>query len=279
MHRSFFVLLGAAALALSTTGEPAVARQAAPPAASVQVQTPQQFFGFRIGTDGELARYPKILDYFQHLAKTTQRLKYQELGKTTMGNPYVLATISAPENLAKLEKLIAINRRLADPRGLTEADAKRLAQEGRAFYFVYGTIHSTEVGNTQALTEIVHRLVDRHERRHQADPRQRRAAGRAVTESRRPGPRRRSLVQDEGNAVRARLSRPVSQVRRSRRQPRLVHVHAESRRGWRSRSSQRLQADHHARHAPARDDGIADLRAAVRRSLRSERASDSRRKA
>ena len=76
-----------------------------------------------------------------------------------MGNPYVLATISAPENLAKLNRLVEINRRLADPRGLTEAEAKRLAQEGRAFYFVYGTIHSTEVGNTQSLIEIAHRLA------------------------------------------------------------------------------------------------------------------------
>ncbi len=76
-----------------------------------------------------------------------------------MENPYVLATISAPENLAKLDKLVAINKRLADPRGLSEAEAKKLAQEGRAFYLVYATIHSTEVGNTQALTEVVHRLA------------------------------------------------------------------------------------------------------------------------
>ena len=128
------------------------ARQAPP-------QTPEQFFGFRIGTDGELARYPKILEYLQHLAKTTNRIKYQELGKTTMGNPYVLATVSSPENLSRLDKLIAINRRLADPRGLPPAEAKRLAQDGRAFYFLYATIHSTEVGNTQAINELVHRLV------------------------------------------------------------------------------------------------------------------------
>ena len=37
----------------------------------------------------------------------------------------------------------------------------------------------------------------------------------------------RSLVQDQGHAVPARVPRPVSQVRRPRRQPRLVHVHAE----------------------------------------------------
>src|SRR5689334_8672310 len=122
-------------------------------------RTPEQFFGFPIGTDGELARYPKVVEYLQHLAKTTNRVKFEELGKTTMGNPYVLATISAPENLARLDRLVEISRRLADPRGLTEAEAKRLAQEGRAFYFLYGTIHSTEVGNTQAITEIAHRLA------------------------------------------------------------------------------------------------------------------------
>ena len=122
-------------------------------------QTPDAYFGFHIGADGELARYPKIVEYLQHLAKSTDRVKFEELGQTTMGNPYVLATISAPENLAKLNRLVEINRRLADPRGLTETEATRLAQEGRAFYFICGTIHSTEVGNTQSLIEIAHRLA------------------------------------------------------------------------------------------------------------------------
>jgi hypothetical protein len=122
-------------------------------------QAPDAYFGFHIGADGELARYPKIVEYLQHLSKSTNRVKFEERGKTTMGNPYVLATISAPENLAKLTRLVEINRRLADPRGLTEAEAKRLSQEGRAFYFIYGTIHSTEVGNTQSLIEIAHRLA------------------------------------------------------------------------------------------------------------------------
>jgi hypothetical protein len=146
------VLCFCALLVPLVVGQPTIARQSG-------VRTPEHFFGFKIGTDGELARYPKILEYFQHLAKATNRIKYQELGKTTMGNPYVLATISAPENLARLDKLIAINRRLADPRGLSEAEAKKLAQDGRAFFFLYATIHSTEVGNTQAIIEIVHRLA------------------------------------------------------------------------------------------------------------------------
>lgn len=130
-----------------------------PSFAVAQAQTPEQFFGFRIGADGELARYPKVLEYLQHLAKTTTRLKYQELGQTTMGHPYVLATISAPENLARLDRLVAINRRLADPRGLSEADSAKLAREGRPFYLLFTTIHSTEVGNMQAIVEVAHRLA------------------------------------------------------------------------------------------------------------------------
>jgi hypothetical protein len=123
------------------------------------VPHPDQFFGFKIGSDGELARYPKILEYFQLLAKQTNRVKYEELGKTTMGNSYPLLRISSPENLARFDRLVEINRRLADPRGLSEAEAEKLAAEGKPFYFIYATIHSTEVSNGQAIIHIVHKLA------------------------------------------------------------------------------------------------------------------------
>ncbi len=129
-------------------------------AASAQtIQTPEEFFGFELGTDGEMARYPKILEYLQQVASSSDRVVYEELGKTTEDNPYVLLKISSPENLARLDRLVEINHRLADPRGLSEADAMELAQEGRPFYFLYATIHSTEVGNGQAVPLIVHRFA------------------------------------------------------------------------------------------------------------------------
>ena len=127
--------------------------------ARAQVQTPEQFFGFKPGADGELARYPKILEYFQLLAKSTDRVKYEELGKTTMGNVYALVRISSPQNLARFDRLVEINRRLAEPRGLADAEAQKLAAEGKPFYLIYATIHSTEVSNGQAITHILHRLA------------------------------------------------------------------------------------------------------------------------
>jgi hypothetical protein len=129
------------------------------PSAATRVQTPAEFFGFEIGADGELAHYPKVLEYLQLLAKQSDRVRYQELGKTTMGNAFSLVTISSPENLKKLDRLVEINRRLADPRGLSDAEAARLAAEGKPFYLLYATIHSTEVGNGQSILLIAHKLA------------------------------------------------------------------------------------------------------------------------
>ena len=144
-----------AGLGLAGAFAPSTTLTAAPPA----IPTPQQYFGFAIGADGELARYPKILDYFQLLAKQTDRVKYEELGRTTMGNSYPLLRISSPQNLKNFDRLVDINRRLADPRGLSEAEARKLSLEGKPFYFLYATIHSTEVSNGQAIINIVHRLA------------------------------------------------------------------------------------------------------------------------
>ncbi|MPZ19447.1 MAG: hypothetical protein GEV06_16245 [Luteitalea sp.] len=144
------------ALALLVQALPAAQQSVTAPR---QVQTPAQFVGFEIGADGELVRYPKALEYFQHLAKQSDRVRYEELGKTTLGNPYALVTISSPENLERLDRLVEINRRLADPRGVDEAEATQLAREGRPFYLLYATIHSTEVGNGQAILRVAHKLA------------------------------------------------------------------------------------------------------------------------
>ena len=133
---------------------------ALPAAAESQpIDTPSQFFGFEIGTDGELARYPKVLEYLIHLADRSERVNYEVRGTTTNGHPYVLVTVSAKANLDRLDRLVEINHQLSDPRGLPETEAGALTLEGVPFYFLYATIHSTEVGNGQSIIRIAHRLA------------------------------------------------------------------------------------------------------------------------
>ncbi|MBM3291716.1 peptidase M14 family protein, partial [Candidatus Bathyarchaeota archaeon] len=89
-------------------------------------QTPESFFGFQLGSDRNIARWDKIVAYFQELEKHSDRLKVINMGPSTEGNPFLLVIISSPENLSKLERYREINNRLADPRGLKEDEVEKL---------------------------------------------------------------------------------------------------------------------------------------------------------
>ncbi|GAA3771753.1 M14 family metallopeptidase [Plantactinospora mayteni] len=158
---------GAAATAVTVAApdvaaaQPATRPVAAPDVVgkAAAIPTPEQYFGFRIGSDGRLATWDRMVPYFRLIADRSDRVSFQEVGKTTNGNPYVLLTITSPKNHRNLDRLIAINDRLADPRGLSPTEAQELARTGKPFYFVYAGIHSTEVGNSQATIEWAHRLA------------------------------------------------------------------------------------------------------------------------
>jgi hypothetical protein len=81
-------------------------------ALSAAVQTPEEYFGFRIGTDKKLARWDKIVDYMQHVAGNSDRVRFHNLGKTNNGNPFLLLEISSAENLRNLDRIKALERKL-----------------------------------------------------------------------------------------------------------------------------------------------------------------------
>src|SRR5215813_2705159 len=62
------------------------------------VPTPEAYFGFKIGADKKLARWDKIVSYFQTVSTQTDRVKFRNLGPTTNGNPFLLLEISSAEN-------------------------------------------------------------------------------------------------------------------------------------------------------------------------------------
>src|SRR5438067_12102698 len=80
------------------------------------IPAPEDVLGFTPGDDRKLASWAKVVEYFQKLAAASDRVKFEEIGKSTMGAPFVYATISAPENLKRLDEFKDIQRQLADPR-------------------------------------------------------------------------------------------------------------------------------------------------------------------
>ncbi len=130
-------------------------------AAKIVVPAPRDVIGFTPGDDRKLASWAQIVDYFNHLRRASDRVKLQELGKTTLGRPFVLATISSPANLARLERFKEIQRKLADPRTFNsnDAEAETLIAEGRTIVLITCGIHSTEVGGNLVSMNLAYKLA------------------------------------------------------------------------------------------------------------------------
>ena len=83
--------------------------------AQKRITSPEAEFGFKPGADRKLADWKELTAYFKELSVESDRVRYEEVGKTTEGRPFITVTISAPENLAHLAHYQEIQKKLADP--------------------------------------------------------------------------------------------------------------------------------------------------------------------
>ena len=148
-----FIIAGHTAFAQSATSQ---AARSAP-----TIPSPEQFFGHQMGADRKLANWDKLHEYYQVLAKGSNKMRLVELGKTSEGRPYIALFISSAANLANLDRYKQINARLADPRGLSEAEARKLVAEGKSVIIQSFALHSSEVAAAQTAAEFVYDSLTR----------------------------------------------------------------------------------------------------------------------
>jgi Zinc carboxypeptidase len=129
--------------------------------AAQTITSPKQHFGFDIGDDYQLATYTEFAAYWRKLDAQSDRMQLVEIGKTAEGRPQLMAIITSPENFKKLDRYKEISRRLATAEGLTDAQARALAREGKGVVWFDGGLHATEVLGAHQLIETVYQLVSR----------------------------------------------------------------------------------------------------------------------
>jgi hypothetical protein len=123
------------------------------------IPSPEEFFGFKIGADKKLARWDKIIEYFYKLEKSSDKIKVIELGKTTEGNPFIIAIITSPENMRKLDKIRENSIKLAYSNDINEKEAEDLIKTSKIVFAITNSIHATEVGGTQMAIELAYELI------------------------------------------------------------------------------------------------------------------------
>ncbi|MCO8029171.1 M14 family metallopeptidase [Brevundimonas diminuta] len=146
---AILALSSVSALALDAASAPAgVVSQAAP---ARGLTTPLEAFGHEVGADYRLITYSQFERYLQTLAGQSDRMKLLEIGKSSEGRTQYLSVVSSPQNLANIDRYQEIARRLAKAEGVSEAEARALAAEGKAVVWIDGGLHSTETVPPQAL--------------------------------------------------------------------------------------------------------------------------------
>lgn len=124
------------------------------------IQTPEDFFGFKIGADRKLARYDKIVEYYKAVAAHSDRVRVRTIGPTTNGNPFVIVEVSSAENIRNLDHLKALERKLYFQGGApTDAERDQIFHDGKSVVFISNNIHSTEIGASQMAVELVYKLA------------------------------------------------------------------------------------------------------------------------
>ena len=116
--------------------------------------------GFEPGDDRKLADWPTLVRYYQALAAASDRLRYRELGRSTLAAPFIALVVSSPQNLRRLDHYRDVNARLADPRGLKSAkEGEEALRDGKTVVLITSGIHSTEVGGHLTPALLAYRLA------------------------------------------------------------------------------------------------------------------------
>ena len=126
-----------------------------------KIPAPADVLGFTPGDDRKLASWAQTVEYFKKLDQASDRIKFEEIGRTTLGAPFVYATISSPKNLADLKQIRQVNDKLADPRLIksNEKLAQQLIKQGKTIVLITCGVHSNEVGSHLSSMLIAYRLA------------------------------------------------------------------------------------------------------------------------
>lgn len=119
---------------------------------------PKDVYGFTPGDDYKLATYDQMIDYYKRLDAASDRVQLREIGRSVLGKPLLLLTISNAENLGQLDRWRSISEQLARAR-IDEATAQQLSGEGKAIVWIDGGLHATEVAHGQMTSLLAYKIA------------------------------------------------------------------------------------------------------------------------
>ncbi|MBA2330486.1 MAG: zinc carboxypeptidase, partial [Flavisolibacter sp.] len=118
-----------------------------------QVQSPEQFLGYRIGD--RFTPHFRIVEYFRHVATASpSTMKLEQYGETYQGRPLIAAFISSASNISSLETIRNNNMALAT------GNRSAYAGTAPALVWLSYNVHGNETSSSEAAMMSLFSLVD-----------------------------------------------------------------------------------------------------------------------
>jgi hypothetical protein len=99
------------------------------------VPTPKDVLGYHVGAEKKLTYWADQQKWYRALEKALPgRVKTSVIGKTEEGREIMIVYVTSDANLKTLDQNRANMRRIADPRGLSADEAKKLIASTKPHY-------------------------------------------------------------------------------------------------------------------------------------------------
>ncbi len=123
--------------------------------AFAQVQSPEQFLGYKIGQ--RYSPHFKVVGYFKQVAeRNSAMVKMEQYGETNEGRPLFLTFISTPENISNLEKIRLNSLRMAGQ----SPDKMAPTEQTPAIVWLSYNVHGNETSSSEAAMLTLWELVN-----------------------------------------------------------------------------------------------------------------------
>jgi zinc carboxypeptidase len=114
---------------------------------------PGEFLPHHLGE--QFTEHSLLVAYYQQVAANSDRMKLVEFGRTNEGRPQILAIISSPENMARIEEIRLNNLRNAGLAGGTPDNTNPVTIVWLGF-----SVHGNEAAGSEASMDVIYHLAD-----------------------------------------------------------------------------------------------------------------------
>ena len=118
------------------------------------IASPADFHGYELGE--RYTFHARVLDYFEMLGESSDRVAVHEYGETHEGRKLIYAVITSPENHERIEEIRQNNVRLADP---SDSDAEQLISNHPLVHWMSYSVHGNEPSSTETAMQVSYRLA------------------------------------------------------------------------------------------------------------------------